>query len=235
MAIGRLSYMQMAVNLARSIKDAIPTAKVTVISDRTIPAIFDNSVPVPVGTNPFQAKTRLYTLTKASEMLFLDADSVVACPKAFQENLNGLEGLAMFSDLEQSPWTSEGVLNYNSSVIYWKRSREVGKWFKEAEKQYKTMQSRYLIGGNNPDELAFSLATEKLGYGPQSLPENFLHLGGKASAKQIKQYGLLTLAGNGISTNAVNTYNGISRALSRKYNADFHPFSKSHKNLISNV
>lgn len=190
-ATSKRYYGEMALQLAISLRLSMPSIKIACISDGVIKSVpgwdryIDTVIDVPKGSNPFELKTRLYKLTPFKETLYIDADSVLLADHDLESLLSPLKGaeLAMieYSQLKRDSgkvmiWAKASDLYdhydlsndfpvYNSSFIYFRKSRNNSAFFKAANKAYLNPCNKVRpVGKYYPDEVAFGAASSQLAH-----------------------------------------------------------------------
>jgi hypothetical protein len=240
-AIGEYYYTQLALNLALSIKVNCPGLPVHLLHDgygyEKLPekykTFFDSNCYVD-SVGAFSVKTRLYDLTIFDRTLYLDVDTILL-PNT---NLNGLlETLAgvEFSilntrhDKDINIWADPADIrritgndtakfyHYFSELIYFEKTYLMDEYFAAVKEAYINpgIESRR-IAGQIPDELAFIIASMKLGVYPHKPDWHplFWHFRDKKdTALQMyelcKKYVGYSIGGNALPEYVKATYNNI--------------------------
>jgi hypothetical protein len=189
-ALNKLTYGMLAVNLAATLKAANYGVKVAVITNMDLSKIeghelFDETVSTTI-TNPFLAKAQAYKLTPWKETFVVDADSLCLWKWQDIEALCSLVSdcdlsfpvLGRFSQQDKAPlsWVSLRAIweaaelgksdtypAVYSGLFYFRKSRKAAEFFKAVAKAYGT----YPVGtyhGHHPDEPYFSAIAAKKGY-----------------------------------------------------------------------
>ena len=162
--------------------------------------LFDNLIEVPEhcymnkGRKDYlKVKTHVYALSPYDETIFIDADVLWLPRKSVTELFDSLSevdftmsnrghvaldkaknGFITWCNPEEikANYDIDGDLyNLSSEFMYFKKKKEVGKLFKQAQKNYETLKVHYVLFGNDiPDELPFSIAMIQTGVYPHKTP-----------------------------------------------------------------
>lgn len=233
-SILRREFGEMAFNLAVSLRSALPACEITVISDGTFEAIkgaeaYVNEIIPTTSKNPFRIKANLYSIVKHKDCMYIDADSLVNNPDAFRKAIEQLKEQPLYiqryrNDIEpgdtHGPETWGNVHDfaahygfvysypvYNSTVIRWKRSREIGAWFKKVAAFYDNPpQLDEQILGKTPDEVAFGAASAVLGTKPILMNRVTWF---RWETEHFRTFPLISLAGANIPNVAIMRYNAL--------------------------
>lgn len=247
-AILRREYGEMAANLVVSLRSAMPECKITIITDGTYRGDADNIIHT-TETNPFKIKTELYGLIKDKQVCYIDADTIVNNPARFRAAMDKLKDQKLFiqkyrTDVKPGDnhgpetWGSvQGFADhygfkyaypvYNSSVIFWTRSREIGAWWKQVEKNYlNPPKLNETILGKVPDEVAFGSASAMTGTMPDS---NDRITWFRWETGHFRDYPFLSLAGANIPNVAVQRYNALAKDNGRAAGVQFFEFKQKYK------
>jgi glutathione peroxidase-family protein len=184
-ALGHSNYYQMAVVLAASIKtnDKLPICLITnkkvqephkklfdIVKEPTQKSITQNG-----KTEYIKAKLFMYDYSPFDETIFLDADQIMINGKKlsplFDElkevgvsfSNTGVSNVSIWADLEEvkKEYGDKPFWNLHSEFIYFKKGKEVKKYFDVAKKIYeenKLQSAVRFANANMADELAFECA-----------------------------------------------------------------------------
>jgi len=195
-AIGSTEYLEMAKNLAMSIKNVEPTMQIALAHNfGTIESkLFDVLVDVPFesyNTNGqvefIKVKTWMYDFSPFQETIFLDVDMVWLFNKKPSELFELCKGLNWTMSntgiAETSIWTditevrklypSSKMWNYHSECVYFNKCEKSKKYFDKVRSIYENppVKGTNFGGARIADELAFQLASIELNEYPHK--ENF--------------------------------------------------------------
>jgi hypothetical protein len=208
--------------------------------------LFDQFIQAPVEsyhtfgvTQYFKLKTWLYTLTPYDESLYLDVDMVWIKgrkPSDLMESLSDVEfsmanyGYTTIDKGADSFWadvnevkkawnlTDEKWYSYSSEIMWFKKSKDVKKYFDKAKSIYENPKVKTLeFGGSQmADELAFMIASSITGMFPHQdkwQPIFWHHK--QPGKKNLAPYQLAqdfwaySMGGNGHPTNIIANYNSL--------------------------
>lgn len=186
-AIGSSEYLEMAKNLAMSIKHLEPEMPICLAHnyeyiDKTL---FDFEVKVPNESwntkgkvEYIKVKTWMYYFSPFQETIFLDVDMVWLFNKKPSELFNQCAGLdwtmsntglanssiwCKIEDVKQI-YKNTQMWNYHSECIYFNKSEKTKKYFDKVKYMYEnpTVKGTNFGGASIADELAFQLASLEL-------------------------------------------------------------------------
>jgi hypothetical protein len=191
-AFGRIGYMKMAFNMAKSLKFFSPDVKIALATDGTHTAIKDIEkyvdvfIPIEKG-DPGDIKMSMYDLTPFENTLYLDVDGI--CIKDIRPliDLYLKDGRPFISDVH-----GEGGINDDIHYSIWAKNKHIWAWFnlpidakfqglqtslvwftKESKPLFDCIQKtknfpkKFLThkwGNSIPDELIFGGAAAKVGF-----------------------------------------------------------------------
>jgi hypothetical protein len=191
-AFGRIGYMKMAFNMAKSLKHFSPDVQIALATDGTHVAIkeienyVDIFVPIEKG-DPGTIKMSMYNLTPFDNTLYLDVDGI--CIKDIRPLINAYkkDGRPFISDVH-----GEGGINDTIGYSIWALNKHIWAWWnlpidakfqgiqtslvwftKESKplfdciQETKNFPKKFLIhkwGNSIPDELVFGGAAAKVGF-----------------------------------------------------------------------
>lgn len=186
-AIGSTEYLEMAKNLAISIKHIEPEMPICLAHnyeyiDKTL---FDYTVKVPDESwntkgkvEYIKVKTWMYDFSPFQETLFLDVDMVWLFDKKPSELFNecidvdwtmsntGLADSSIWCDINdiRKIYPNVKMWNYHSECVYFKKSDKNKKYFDTVKEMYinPPVKGTMFGGASIADELAFQLASLKL-------------------------------------------------------------------------
>lgn len=185
-AIGATEYLEMAKNLAISIKHLEPDMPIALANNfGDIGGLFDYDIKVPdesFNTNGkreyIKVKTWMYDFSPFQETIFLDVDMIWLFgkkPSSLFDECKGLDwtmsntGLAnnsIWCDIKDVHKIYPGVKmwNYHSECIYFNKSTKTKKYFDTVKETYVNppIKGTSFGGASIADELAFQLASLKL-------------------------------------------------------------------------
>lgn len=224
-------YMNMAINLALSIKAHDRETPITLITDLSMPSdiyrlYFDKIMKIQVD-NPFMLKTGLYNLTPYKRTLYLDVDMIVNPAKSLTEITDSLTG-APFRMASRGPITDKydwgqpvQGLNVSSEVIYWEQGETAEAIYKTAQDFYLTGQISHRLGGFQPDEPSFTHAIRECKY---AHPEHWLpsfwlshHQNSFVSNMDIQnRYNFVSMGGAAMDQRIVKLYTRYAQIAANK-------------------
>jgi hypothetical protein len=128
-----------------------------------------------------KVKTHLYNLTPFDETLYLDADMiwlpkksvdlvfnelknenlVIQCRGSVPLDSENLNGKSFWCDLKdyKEAYKAENFYSLSSEFIYFKKCKEVAKFFSDSVKIYENLKMKHtMFGGGIPDELVFNIS-----------------------------------------------------------------------------
>ncbi len=186
-AIGTTEYLEMAKNLAMSIKNVEPDMPIALAHnyDKVDSTLFDILIDVPhesYNTNGLKeyikVKTWMYDFSPFQETLFLDVDMVWLFDKKpsalFDEckGLNwtmsntGLSETSIWADIREIRKIYPGVQmwNYHSECVYFNKCEATKRYFDKVKAVYENppIEGTNFGGARIADELAFQLASLEL-------------------------------------------------------------------------
>lgn len=187
LALGNPAYARWAVNLAASVRVYSPSLHITLLTNlEKIPdsEVYDKIVKVNDDHytdkkgmfQPGKAKLYLNEYFEHDENYYIDADSILIAPiEGIKHNSVGLQVYNVASnesewDCKWASWEqmktiwkcTKPISEINSSFIYAKKSTKTDEFFKLAQTNFiENFES--LWGKRFPDELAFNVASSKLG------------------------------------------------------------------------
>ena len=236
-SMGKKHYAELAVNLAASLR-MFSKCKIALLTDGNITSVqghdtlFDHIIQV--EGNPFHIKTQIYGLSPFKETLYIDGDSLFLGRKSWDSLISELAGKS-FVMMENGRYSSdsgkatvwdsvERVYNhyqlpkeriypdYNSSFIYFVKSKENAALFKKAEKSYGSIKGlRQSVNGQFPDEVAFaaaSISTNTYSDITGWKPAYFQYMQSLSAGAILSNYYFISLAGTQQNKNMLNIYNG---------------------------
>ena len=196
-AIGSNEYLEMAKNLAMSIKNTEPEMPICLAHNYEYidKSLFDFTIKVPDeswNTNGkveyIKVKTWMYDFSPFEQTIFLDVDMVWLFNKKPSELFNecvdldwtmsntGLSDRSIWCKIEdvRAIYPNVNMWNYHSECIYFKKSEKVKKYFDTVKETYinPPISGTNFGGASIADELAFQLASLKLNEFPHK--ENWL-------------------------------------------------------------
>lgn len=189
-ALGHVNYYRMAAVLAASIKVNEPDLSIHLVTNNTIAPghekLFD-SVQCPEEKwyihdgrpHYIKAKLFMYEMSPFAETIFLDADQIMIRRRKLLPVFNSLEdinftmsntgiaGGSIWADISEvkilyGNGKKVEFWNYHSEFVYFKKDKEVARYFKAAQKVYndnKIISAHRFAGANMADELAFQAAS----------------------------------------------------------------------------
>lgn len=186
-AIGNREYLEMAKNLAMSIKNVEPTMSIALAHnfDNVDSKLFDNLVVVPeesYNTNGqreyIKVKTWMYDFSPYQETLFLDVDMVWLFEKKpsgiFDEckdidwtmSNTGKAEVSIWADINdiRRLYPNVQMWNFHSECVYFKKSEKVKRYFDKVKAIYENppIKGTNFGGARIADELAFQIASIEL-------------------------------------------------------------------------
>ena len=251
---GSHRYAEMAFNLAVSAKVVFPGIKVAVITDGNIRQndrfIFDHVIEY--SGNPFEAKTILPELTPFERTLYLDADTVClkngssdSLVKRFDSSTfaaftygwfkaggdAGKMKWATIEEIQAFAGTKKKVPAYQSSAMYFDKSKANNDFFALAHEFYKKCDSRIRIKGFQPDELAFSCAGAITQHKSDfQVPIAFCDTPG-TPGEIMANYNFMSLAGEIIPKKAIGIYANACNFASKYMGVQAHNFDAKAKRM----
>lgn len=195
-AIGSTEYLEMAKNLAMSIKNVEPTMQIALAHNfgSIESKLFDLLIDVPFesyNTNGqvefIKVKTWMYDFSPFQETIFLDVDMVWLFNKKPSElfdlcsGLNwtmsntGLAETSIWADISEirKIYPNSKMWNYHSECVYFKKCEKSKTYFDKVKSIYENppIKGTNFGGARIADELAFQLASIELNEFPHK--ENF--------------------------------------------------------------
>jgi hypothetical protein len=196
-AIGSNEYLEMAKNLAMSIKHLEPEMPICLAHNYNYidKSLFDFEVKVPNESwntkgkiEYIKVKTWMYDFSPFQETIFLDVDMVWLFSKKPSELFNqcigldwtmsntGLAGYSIWCDINDIRKIYPDVMmwNYHSECVYFNKSEKTKTYFDTVKDMYLNppVKGTKFGGASIADELAFQLASLKLNEFPHK--ENWL-------------------------------------------------------------
>ncbi len=244
-ALGHNNYYQMAVVLAASIKANEPDMPICLVTDNDVKdshvGLF-RMVKKPTKKSIYKgnkieyikAKLFMYDLSPFDETIFLDADQITidSCKylPIFEElasidftmSNTGLANTSIWADMKEvkEVYGENPFWNFHSEFVYFKKSKEVKKYFDAAIKVYeenKIKTATRFSGATMADELAFQCAAIITGIYPhkENWTPNFWfdrdHANSRKMPYELKNYVTYSIGGNSIPTNVKNNYNILAK------------------------
>lgn len=259
LALGHKYYLDMAINLAVSIKHNDNTAHITLITNMdVIDGIFDNIIKVESESNNIRYKTMLYDLTPYKHTLYLDVDMIFIIDKKVSELFEVLKD-DIFAIINQykdntciwaEPNDIRAITNnyidelpqYYSELIYFRKCKEMNAYFKEVKKAYNNniIDCKRFSDGI-PDELAYIVASMKTGVFPQKSNwcPIFWHFRNKKDAnlqpyQLSKKYYAYSIGGNEIPVYVKANYNNLVTYYNREANVNTGYKGENKKHFLIN-
>lgn len=185
-ALGDKYYMQLALNLAVSIKINTPDTLVCLVHDGGYDKLSDkhkvyfDSAQFVTNNSPFSVKTLLYDLTPFDKTLYLDVDTIILPGVNLQGFIQSLAGsdfsvINTLHNKDMNIWANADQIraltgnyvspfyHYFSELMYFEKSDKMQEYFNAVKAFYNNpgVESR-TIAKQVPDELAFIMASMKL-------------------------------------------------------------------------
>lgn len=212
--------------------------------------------------NPFKLKTFIYDYSPFEKTIYLDVDGMfIGDAQILLSQTEGVEfqiqevkrytkesaknaGVVWTKNKseQQLPklWDLYNLFDdaiypeYNSSFIFFKKSKYIKTYFDLVKKMYGDRKFSYTkIGGFYPDEMAFGLAsavTGLLGAKEVFKPVFFAWENKIQSPTEIeKKFSVLGMAGGQQVGKMIQYYNAYAKAMSIRHNANYFPFNEKSK------
>lgn len=240
-----LDYTKLAYNLTKSIKkhSNIKIACITDSNNTDLIEVFDEIIRPKACDyvegymfNPFKLKTYLYDYSPFDETIYLDVDAV--CLKSIDDLFSDfkIQEVERYSEenigKSDCVWFSRDVdlfslynlcndyIEYNTSFISFKKSKENQIYFEKVKELYNDRRFDYTkIGKCYPDEMAFGLASSMLNHYPKN-SDSYIAFwwylkDKKATLSDItRDYYFIGLAGGFAKGKLLGYYHGLMKQLS---------------------
>jgi hypothetical protein len=257
-ALGHTNYYQMAVVLAASIKSNEPDMPICLVTDNTVliehTKLFDlvmfpskKSITQRGKTELIKAKLFMYDFSPFDETIFLDVDQIVIegrkLAPIFDELKDvsltfanhGLDDKSVWCDIAEvhKLYGNKTFWNIRSELVYFKKSKEVKKYFDTAKKVYednKITSATRFANATMADELAFQCAAIITGMYPHQQhwsPDFWYSINERIANKypyELDSSYITYSIGGSITPNRIkNNYNTLAKHYFAKLNL-FNPY-----------
>lgn len=187
-ATGHPHYVNLAINLAASIKYNAPQLRTCIVHDGGYASLtgprktlFDDEIYVS-SNEAFKIKTQLYRISPYDRTLYLDADTIIL-PNVnlvgFIHQLKGFNIINTGRGKDYCIWADPEAIRgltgnntnplhqYFSEMIFFEKNDKMENFFKEVEYAYSNTDIQYkTIADQMPDELAYTIASIRTGVMP---------------------------------------------------------------------
>lgn len=235
-ALGHENYMNMAINLAASIKYNCSDIPIAVLHNGRLKErqLFDHIIEIDEKIDFIKWKTRLYEISPFNKTLFLDVDMILF-PEAdlnkFFDELNGINFTIINAEKgEYAIWAlpedirrtannfDDPLYTFYSELIYFEKNVDTEIFFEEVKNQYTNPEIEHKSFSTGlPDELAYTIASLKLKMPPhkKNWDPVFWHFRNKKDARlsvhQLKnKYIALSVGGNQLPIYIKAHYNNLA-------------------------